>query len=305
LQESKNREDRLLVLATYASVGVAITLIIVKTAAWFYSGSASILGSLIDSLMDSMASIVTLLAVRYSIKPADREHRFGHGKAESAAAIAQAAFVSGSGLFLLLFCLQHLLNNDPFVVEHPPVGIAVISFAIVLTLGLLAFQTYVIQATNSEAIRADRMHYKSDILMNAVVIIALFSAHFGWPKVDLVFGILIACYISYGALRIGYDAAQTLMDKELPPEVDARILAVAVAHPGVYGTHDLRTRQAGGTYIIQLHIELEDDISLLDAHRVSDEVELGIRELFPQADIIIHHDPLSVVPAEWHQMKHS
>jgi len=305
LQVSKNREDRLLVQATYVSVGVALILIIVKTVAWLYTGSASILGSLIDSLMDSMASLITMLAVRYSIKPADSDHRFGHGKAESVAAIAQAAFVTGSGLFLLLYCLQHMLHREPYVVEHTPIGIALIVFAILLTLALLAFQSYVIQKTNSEAIRADRMHYKSDVLMNVVVIAALFSAYFGWSNIDLVFGILIACYISYGAVRIGYDAVQTLMDKELSPEIDAQILAVACKHPKVCGAHDLRTRQAGGTYIIQLHIELEDSTSLQQAHQISDEVERGIQALYPRADIIIHQDPLSVVAQEMRNVESS
>jgi ferrous-iron efflux pump FieF len=285
-------------MVTNASVGVAVTLIIIKMIAALYTGSASILGSLIDSLMDSMASLVTLFAVRFSLKPADEDHRFGHGKAESIAAVAQSGFIIASGGFLLFYCAERLLGQQVYEIHHTAMGMGVIGFSLVLTLLLVAFQGYVIRHTGSEAIKADRLHYKSDILMNLSVLVAVAVAAMGWSYVDIILAVLIAFYIMYGALDIGRPALQALMDQELPEEIDRTIVEAANRHPRVRGIHDLRTRRAGSQYIIQMHVEIDDETPLVEAHEIADEVEESIRTLYPHADIIIHQDPVSVALAE-------
>ncbi len=289
---------RWLLIASYASVGVAIFLIVLKSAAWIYTGSASLLGSLLDSVMDSMASLVTVLAIHYSLKPADEDHRFGHGKAESLAALAQAGFILGSAGLLLLYCIQKLMRPAGHAVENAGIGLAVTVCAIVLTIGLVLLQSHAVRLTHSTAISADRLHYKSDLLMNLSVIVALVFAQRGFALMDVILGLLIALFISHGALRIGWEAFGMLMDRELPPEVDNAIFELAMTHSGVIGVHGLRTRRSGMRYVIQLHIEMPDDMPLLHAHRIADEVEAALLEKFPGADIIIHQDPHSIIEEE-------
>jgi ferrous-iron efflux pump FieF len=288
-----------LLLASYGSVAVALILIVVKAAAWLYTGSASLLGSLIDSFMDSMASLLSMAAVRYSLKPADEEHRFGHGKAESLAALAQSAFIMGSAVLLFLYCVERIVQAEEHVLENTGIGIAVSVCAIVCTLGLLALQTHAIGLTGSTAISADRLHYKSDLLMNGAVIVSLLFAQRGVYLVDVIMGLFIAVVISRGAVHIGWEAFGLLMDKALPPEVDHHIRELALSSPGVLGVHDLRTRRSGMRYIIQLHVELEDETSLLVAHGIADAVETRLREAYPGADVIIHQDPHSAVAEEY------
>jgi ferrous-iron efflux pump FieF len=290
--------ERWLLTASYASVSVALFLIVLKAGAWLYTGSASMLGSLVDSVIDSLASTVSMFAVRYSLKPADEDHRFGHGKAESLAALMQAAFVMGSALLLLLYCLEKLLRPGGHVLEHTEVGVAVTVCAIVCTLALVALQTHAIHLTGSTAISADRLHYRSDLLMNASVIVSLLLAGRGYAQIDVFMGVLIALIISRGSVHIGREAFGMLMDRALPRDVDDRIRAIAVSSPGVQGVHDLRTRRSGMRHIIQLHVELSDSTSLLEAHRIADEVELHLLEEFPGADVIIHQDPESVAARE-------
>lgn len=290
------RAGRLLQLATYASVFTATTLIIVKLVAALMTGSVSVLASLVDSMMDIAASLINLLAVRYSLQPPDREHRFGHGKAEPLAGLAQAAFIAGSAIFLILQAVDRLLH--PQSVHDGTVGIAVLLFAIVATIALVAFQRHVIRRTQSTAIRADALHYATDLLTNAATIAALGLAMMGWPMMDPIFAIGIALYILYSAGHIGYEAVQLLMDHELPPEVHSRIREIARTHPQVRGIHELRTRRSGQTYFIQLHVMLDDQMPLVEAHRVADEVEAAILTVFPNADVLIHEDPASEAPPE-------
>ncbi|HEY9037176.1 MAG TPA: cation diffusion facilitator family transporter [Pseudomonadales bacterium] len=295
--DAKSR-NVLLVLATRASVVTALVLITAKAAAWFYSGSASLLGSLVDSLMDSMASVVNLLAVRYALQPPDEEHRFGHGKAEPLAGVIQAAFILGSAVFLLLYCVERLVMNPMLPVQHTDIGIAVMVFSIVATLLLVIFQRYVVSRTQSSAIRADALHYRGDILMNGSVLLALIFSARGMPWLDSVLGIAIAFYIAWGAVHIGYDALQSLLDRELPDDVKQTIVELAHANPKVRGIHNLRTRQSGGVYIIQMHLEMDDDTPLIKAHAIADNVENRIRKAFPQSDVMIHQDPHSIAHLE-------
>lgn len=285
---------RLLRLATYASVATAIVLIAAKLAAALLTGSVSVLASLVDSMMDAAASIINLLAVHYSLQPPDRDHRFGHGKAEPLAGLVQAAFIAGSAVFLILQAVDRLLNPRPL--SDAVVGVGVLVFAIAATALLLLFQRRVIHYTQSTAIRADALHYATDLLTNGATIVALGLAMLGWTTMDPLFAIGIALYILYSAGHIGYESIQLLMDRELPIEIHARITEIARQHPQVRGVHDIRTRRSGQTYFVQMHLMLDDQIPLVEAHRIADEVEASILAAFPNADILIHEDPSTELP---------
>ena len=289
---ASSNNERLLRLATLASVVTVSILIVTKLAAWIMTGSVSILASLIDSVMDSLASLINLVAVRYSLQPADAEHRFGHGKAEPLAGLAQAAFICGSAIFLVFHAIDRLRYPHPL--EDVASGVGVMLFAIVMTLGLLAVQRHVIRRTGSTAIRADALHYASDLLTNVSIIIALYLSTLGWSWADPVFAIGVAIYIFYSAVRIGHDAFQLLMDRELPIDVQETIRHIALGQSGVQGIHDLRTRQSGQTRFIQLHVELDDRLPLIEAHAIADGVEQAIREAVPGSDVIVHQDPVSL-----------
>ena len=287
---------RLMKLATYASISVAVVLIIAKLGAWGMSGSVSLLATLIDSTLDALASLINLIAVRHALSPADEEHRFGHGKAEALAGLGQAAFIAGSSGFLLLESSRRILNPEPL--QSFTIGIWVMVFSIVLTMALLTFQRHVIAKTNSTAIKADALHYRTDVLVNASVILALWLSIQGWAGFDALFAIGIAFYILWSAWGIVVHAFDHLMDRELPDDDREKITNIAIAHEDVRGLHDLRSRRSGTATFIQLHLELDDDLRLLEAHRISDEVEFSIQKSFPSAEIIIHIDPVSVVPLE-------
>jgi ferrous-iron efflux pump FieF len=286
------RHPRLLRLATRASVATATLLITAKLVAWVMTGSVSVLASLIDSMMDVAASLINLFAVRYALMPADSEHRFGHGKAESLAGLAQTTFIAGSAVFLILQAVDRLLHPRPL--EDVGIGVGVMVFAILATLALLILQRHVIRVTGSTAIRADALHYTTDVLTNASIIIALLLSGYGWQGIDALFALGIAAYILYSAWRIGHEAFQLLMDRELPDDQRERIRRIVLANDRVRGVHDLRTRRSGPDIFIQMHLELDDELSLFVAHEIADEVEASIREIHPQADVLIHKDPHSL-----------
>jgi len=280
-------------LATYASASIACVLIATKLFAWLWTDSVSLLATLMDSCLDAVASLITLLAVRHALEPADHDHRFGHGKAEALAALAQSMFITGSALFLLLEASARFFHPQAIVGSH--IGIAVMLFSIVATLGLLTLQHHVIRKTGSTAIAADALHYKSDLYMNSSVILALILSTYGWQGFDAIFGIGIAFYILYSAYEIIQHAMHDLMDQELSDDERQHIREIVSQHPQAHGMHDLRTRKSGTTVFIQLHLELDDTLALLEAHRISDEVEATLMAVYPNAEIIIHEDPLGAV----------
>jgi ferrous-iron efflux pump FieF len=284
---------RLARLATYASVTVALLLVTIKAVAWFTTDSVAVLSSLIDSLLDTVASIVTLFAVRTAQEPADREHRFGHGKAEPLAALAQSAFIAGSAALLLFEAGHRFVQPAP--VANPEIGIAVIAFTIVATLALVMFQRWVIRRTGSIAISADSLHYMGDLMMNGAVIAALIlSGWLGWRYADPAFATAIAIYIMINAWSIVREALDMLMDRELPDDDRERIYEIARAHPETHRAHDLKTRRSGQMTFIQMHLEMDPSISLYRAHRIADEVEALILEAYPDAEVIIHQDPAGI-----------
>src|SRR5499427_275792 len=282
--------DRLRRAATYASVAVAAVLISVKFAAWLETGSVALLGSLVDSLLDAAASLINLVAVRHAMSPADREHRFGHGKAEPLAVLGQSAFMTGSAMLLLAEAVRRLIT--PLPVDNPPVGIAVMIFSIVVTIGLVLFQRHVVRRTGSIAISADELHYRSDLVLNLSVIAALvLGSAFDLPLLDPLFGGAIGIWIVYSAVRLARLSLFQLMDHELPDDEREKIRGMAQSHPDVAAAHDLRTRVAGPTSFIQIHIEMDGAMSLIRAHEISDEVEAELRAAYPHAEVIIHQDP--------------
>ena len=284
------RADRLRRLATYASVSVAGLLIAAKFAAWLETGSVALLSSLVDSLLDAVASLVNLIAVRHAMSPADREHRFGHGKAEPLAVLGQSAFIIGSAMLLLAEAVRRLIWPVP--VENPPAGIAVMVLSIVVTIALVLYQRHVVRRTGSIAITADELHYRGDLVVNVSVIIALVLAPIlGLPILDPLFGAGIGIWILYSAARLVRLSLLQLMDHELPDDERERIREIAQSHPDVVAAHDLRTRIAGPTAFIQIHIEMDGTLSLLRAHEISDEVEAQLRAAYPHAEVMIHQDP--------------
>jgi len=287
----RTHAEAMLRRATLASVAVAAVLIVIKTVAWALTGSVALLSSLIDSVLDSFASIINLLAVRHALTPADREHRFGHGKAEPLAGLGQAAFIAGSSLLLLFEAIQRLVNPVP--VEHGGVGIVVMVISLVMTLALVSYQRRVVHRTGSLAVGADALHYASDIALNASVIVAIvLSAHLGWTLADPLFGIGIAACIVHAAWRIARDSLDQLMDRELPDEDRRRITEICLRHPGVRDIHELRTRASGRDIFIQLHLVLQADMPLATAHRISEGVQRDLEAAYPGADVIIHEDPM-------------
>ena len=282
--------QRLMQAAGLAAILVAGVLILTKLGAWLLSGSVSVLASLVDSTMDSLVSLVNFFAIRYAMAPADEDHRFGHGKAEAIAGLIQAAFISGSAGFLFLHAIDKVIN--PHEISHTDVSLAVMGISLVLTLGLVSFQQYVVKKTGSTAIEADATHYLSDILANGSVIIALLATGWGYRHIDAGLGIIISAFILRSAWQIGERSLRLLLDEELGPEVWQSIEQIVADNPDVKGHHQLRTRQSGSVIFVQLHIELDKHIPLLHAHAITEEIEDAIRLKYPNADVLIHTDPV-------------
>ena len=276
--------------ATVAAVSVASVLIAVKVVAWLATDSVSLLSSLVDSIMDVLASTINLLAVRHALHPADREHRFGHGKAEPLAGLGQATFVAGSGVFLIVEAVGRFIH--PRAIEQGAFGIGVMVFSIVATLALVTFQRSVVRRTGSTAISADSVHYTSDVLVNAGVIGSLILATvLDWHLADPIVALCVAGVIIWAAVKIAFTSLHQLMDREFPDDERAQIMAIVNGHPEVADCHDLRTRRSGLDSFIQLHIEMDGDMKLSRAHEVCDAVEEEIMAAFPNAEVIIHADP--------------
>ena len=290
---------RLLRLATRASVGVASILIIGKAVAWWFSGSVSMLAGLTDSLLDGVTSLLNLLAVHYALRPADDDHRYGHGKAESLAGMAQALFIAGSAVLIALQAFERIKHPEP--VGAPWLSIGVIVFSLALTVALLILQHRVIRATGSNAVRADSLHYRSDLLLNGSILIALVLAGFGWHQLDAWFGLGIAVYILWSAIQIARESFTVLMDEELPTDVSQHMLELACGVPGVLGAHDLRTRVSGNQWFVQLHLELPGELTLSVAHAISDQAAAAIHSAYPRAEVLVHADPQEVVKAARNQ----
>ncbi len=292
-RESMERVGTLMRRATYASISVAGLLVAVKLVAWIETNSVSLLSSLIDSLLDGAASLTNLIAVRQALVPPDREHRFGHGKAEPLASLGQAAFIAGSAVLLLIEAIQHLIHPQP--IENTQAGLAVMVFAVATTLALVLYQRSVVKRTGSLVVSVDAFHYRADLVLNLAVIAALvLTVQFGYALIDSIFGGAIALWIIWGAWRVANTAVVQLMDRELPDGERERIRAIALAHPEVRAVHDMKTRAAGPISFIQIHLEMDGSLPLIQAHRIADEVEASILAAYPRAEVMIHQDPAGI-----------
>jgi ferrous-iron efflux pump FieF len=284
---------RLMRNAAIASLSVSVFLVVIKALAYFGSHSVSVLAALTDSALDLFSSTLNLIAIRSALTPADAEHRFGHGKAEPLAGLAQGAFIAGSASFLIVQAINRFITPAP--VAQGSIALAVMLISVAVTLGLITYQRHVVRATGSIAVTADRAHYASDLLTNLGVIVALvLAAGFKMEIADPIIALAVAGVLvgsAWGVFRQSYDQ---LMDRELPDEERAKVRSIVMAHEDVRNMHDLRTRASGIHTFIQFHIELDPAISLMRAHEVSDQVEHDVCAAFPHAEVIIHQDPAGV-----------
>ncbi|MCK3658003.1 divalent metal cation transporter FieF [Pasteurellaceae bacterium Pebbles2] len=291
--------SKLVKRAANSAIIVATLLILIKAFAWWKTGSISILAAMTDSVVDLLASMTNIFVLRFALQPADEDHAFGHGKAESLAALAQSAFITGSAVFLSLQGIHKLTN--PELIANTELGIWVSVISIVFTLLLVMYQKHVVKLTQSPAIEADSLHYQTDLMMNAAILVAMLLNLFGFIYADAIFAIGIALYIGYSAFKMAWEALQTLLDRTLPEEEIKQIETLAAQHHDIIGVHSICTRRAGAVRFIQLHLELEDNLTLLEAHQITDELEDKILAAFPHSEIHIHQEPTTVVQQERQQ----
>jgi ferrous-iron efflux pump FieF len=278
------------VRAALFSVAMALFLLLLKGFAAWHTGSVAMLGSLADTGLDLLASLVTLYGVKLAAEPADHDHRFGHGKAEALAALFQVMLITASAIAIAWRAVLRL--GDPQVNEDAGLGIAVSLVAIAATLLLLAYQRRVIRQTGSVAILADNVHYQSDVLLNCAVIAAMaLEQYAGLTGADPIFGIAIALWLAFCAFRASSEAIDQLMDKEWPEDERARFLEVAARQPGLKGIHDFRTRRSGAHHFAQFHMEVDRGLTVAAAHDIVERVEKALHHAFPKAEVLIHLDP--------------
>jgi ferrous-iron efflux pump FieF len=279
--------------AGLASVGVALVLVTLKLFAWFATGSVAMLSSLADSLLDLLASLMTFFAVRFAFEPADREHRFGHGKLEAVAGLVQACVILGSAAYVAVQAGLRLIAPVP--IEAPAVGTAVIAVSLTLTIVLVLYQRMVVRRTGSIAIGADHLHYVGDILTNVAVLVAIaLSSWLDWYWADPLLGLIVVAVILASVRLIVLRAFDVLLDHELPSSRRTEILEIARAHEEVLGVHDLRTRTSGTQEFVQFHIELKAELTLQRVHEITEEVAAAVMRRLPRAQVIIHADPYGI-----------
>ena len=279
--------------AAIASLSVAVTLIVLKIFGAIYTGSLSVLSSLIDSLTDLFASLVTFVSIKISILPPSCSHRYGYGKVESLSALFQSAFIAGSGFFILYDGINRIFN--PVEIQQTTMGIIIMALSLFITFALVLFQNYVTKKTQSAAISADSAHYVVDLATNLVTILSLVVVkYFDFLWFDILAACLISLYLLINAYKIGKDAIFVLMDKELDKCVREKIIETAKNTDGVLGVHDLRTHDLGGVYLFEMHLEMNGNLALNKTHEISQAVEDKILQIYPDAQIIIHQDPFGV-----------
>ena len=277
--------------AALASVITALVLVVVKFTAQALTGSVALLSSLVDSALDLGASLIAMLALRHARRPPDADHRFGHAKLEPLAALAQTGFIAASVLYLLASAVGRLVNPQP--VLHAGIGIAAMLLSVVVTGALLLYQRHVLRRTGSMVIRADSLHYASDLAANVAVLLAIVLAgHFGMTRVDAVIALLIAAALAWGTLDLIREAVDQLMDRELPDAVRENIRQAVIAVDGVQRLRAMRTRAAGNARFAELAVELDADLPLHQAHAIAHAVEAAVRQVLPGADVTVHQEPV-------------
>jgi ferrous-iron efflux pump FieF len=296
LTEADEERGRAMRRAALASVSVSLLLVVIKTAAYFASGSVALLASLADSALDLFTSSLNMLAINQSLTPADAEHRFGHGKAEPLAGLAQGAFIAASAVFLVVQGVQRLMAPQP--ITHSLEALVVMCISIFAAICLIVYERHVIARTGSVAVTADATHYFGDLVSNVGVVVAIvLASRLGWILADPIIALLVALVLVVSAWSVFRTSFDQLMDRELPDEEREKIVSIVRSHEEVRALHDLKTRQAGGAVFIQVHLELDPDMRLAKAHAISDQVEKAICAAFPHAEVIIHQDPAGAEPA--------
>ena len=276
---------------------MAVILIVLKSWAAWRTDSTAMLGSLADSGLDLVASLVVLLGVRIAAQPADYDHRFGHGKAEALASLVQVILITISAIFIGFRAVQRLLSGAQTADAELGIGVSIV--ALVLTVALIGYQRHVVRRTGSLAIGTDRLHYSSDLLLNGSVIVALVLDQFaGLAGADAVFGLLIALWLLWGAWSASSHALDQLMDKEWPDELRERFLAAAREYPELAGLHDFRTRTSGTYNFAQFHVWVPPEWTVQEAHDRLDRVEEQLQQRFPNTEILIHVDPEGQIDRE-------
>ena len=292
MQVKENKEDlnRLKRLAATLSVSLAVALCFLKIFGSIYTGSLAILSSLIDSLADVFASSLSFVAIKFSTRPASLEHRYGYGRAESISALAQSAFIAGSGLFVMYDGITRIISPAPL--EQTDFGIMVMTISLLATLALIAFQKYVTKKTASPAIKADSAHYTVEVLTNLSIIISLLVVKFlGINWFDILTAFVISAYLIFNAYKLAAEAVSALTDRELSPEIRQKVIDIVNNSEDIKGYHDFRSRDLGGTYFFEIHLELDGNLTLNITHQLTDKVEEAIKRQFPEAQVIIHQDP--------------
>ena len=291
--ENQKNTDPLVRSASIASLLVASTLIVLKYYGWVATTSVSLLGSLADSLIDFLASVFVFIAISYSLLPADAKHRFGYGKSEGLAAFIQSLLIGISGIYVCFEAIKRLLN--PSQINQPSIAIWIILVSIALTLALVMYQKYVVKKSKSMAIESDQYHYLTDTFINLSVLFSIVIT--GWTRfvfIDALVGLLISGVVLYTSVTLLKKSFKILLDQEIQSDDRDRIKEIALDHPKVLGFHDLRTRDTGRKYIIQFHLELDPNMSLLESHEITDEVTDNVLKLYPDSELIIHTDPLGI-----------
>jgi ferrous-iron efflux pump FieF len=294
LQQLDSKQvNRLNHLAVIASVLLSSALSLLKLFAALYTGSLAVLSSLIDSLSDVFSSLISFAAVKVSTQPASQKHRYGYGKAEALSAFFQSLFVAASGIYVIYEGVKRFI--DPPESIETGLGIVVMCISLAATVILIMFQKYVVRKTNSLAVSADSLHYVVDVATNSSIILSLVSVKlFDIYWFDTLAAVFVSGYLLWNAYKLACDAISMLLDRELDHGIREDIESMVKKCDLVKGIHDLRTRDLGGTYIFEFHLELDGNLSLYKAHEFTDKVEHKIKEKYPSAQVIIHQDPAGV-----------
>jgi ferrous-iron efflux pump FieF len=284
------KEEILNLSASFLAMSIALVLVLVKFTAWDITDSVSILSSLVDSILDVLISFITFLSIRASMVPADQDHRFGHGKYQAIAALAQAIIIISSVIFVVYQAAIQMLSQS--VVLEPSLGIQYMATSLLLTSFLVVYQRYVAHKTKSIAIKADSIHYLSDIFTNIAVIVSLlFSSYLDSNRFDIIVGIFLMIIVLYSVKNILFESLNILSDRELDDELREKIKIIVLSHASCLGVHDLRTRDGGSNKFIQFHMEMDPEMTLEQVHRVDDEITEALGLLIPECEVIIHMDP--------------
>ena len=279
-----------MIIASVGSLATTAFLLLLKGIAFIGTGSVAVLSSLFDSVQDFITALINIVAVRQAIQPADKAHRFGHGKAQGIGCLLQAFIISVSSVLLMIESILHLIRSDK--IDRIDFGVWVAVISIVMTVALVSFQNYVIQQTKSLSIKADRAHYAGDSLMNLGVLISLLATKYlNWTWLDGVFGICVSLYLFYTVWGVMQEACSMLMDRELQPEIRNEIRQLALSVPLVKNVSSLRTREGGNKQFVQFNVQFDGKVSLRSAHEQLDAIEQVIWKKYPDMEVIIHAEP--------------